>query len=138
MANLTCRLGKLDPNNPTGWSKFIVYKESDATLAVYALIKEGNIHKEVAKHFNLNMENVLGGGNYVLSEKGNLIIDDWSSDFGSIPEEVGQNVGDVLANHFRKEGINIQSVEISMPPIFHNPRTKQAWESLGYSTKKKS
>ena len=137
MVDLEYRIGGLDPENPTALSKFIVHREDDRTLGIYALDEEsrefGAKHWNVVKYFNLDRQKVLGGGNYnYFPSSQEIVLDDWSSAFGSIPLEVAQKVGETLTEHFRRNGIAVKNIRCEMKPIFSNSANRDAWISLGF------
>ncbi len=137
MVDLEYKIGGLDLEYPTALSKFIVHREDERTLSVYALAKEmGEYpikHDDVTEYFNLQRKNVLGAGNYRYGiSSQDLILDDWSLAFGSIPEQVAQRVGENLADHFRRSGITIREIRVNMTPIFKNEANREIWKSLGF------
>lgn len=135
MTSLEYRIGGLDPKNPTSFSKFILYKEDDRIWSIYALDQtRGKVfHRDVVEQFDLKEENVLGGGDYDYRKSSrDLIIDDYSDAFGSLPAPVAQRVGKTLAEHFRQSGVEITNVKVAMRNIFKTREKREMWRSLGF------
>ena len=138
MENLEYRIGGLDSQYPTSdCSIFIVHRENENTLGIYELAKfigtrPRNIgHKSVVWAFNLSEENVLGGGMYSIFRQ-ELTLNDYSADFGSIPNEAAQKVGETLADYFRQNGVVIEKISLSMTNFFKKD-SREIWKSLGYN-----
>ena len=135
MVNLEYRVGGLDPFLSTGLSKFIVHRDSESALGIYALA--GNLipHKYIAEHFGLQKENVLGGGIYRISPRNVLFLERESADFGSLPKEAAKKVGETLADYLRQKDTKIARVKNDMIPLYPYPlnrKNAEIWKSLGF------
>jgi len=135
MVDLEYRVVSLDPEYPITPSKFIIHKENDKTLGLYALAKDMRDfsvnHYAVADFYHLNYENVLGGGDFSISKQ-TLRVNDWSLAFGSLPVPVANKVGETLAENLRGTGNDIREIIVNMLPIFMNAANREIWRSLGF------
>lgn len=135
MSKLEVEVGGLDPNDPSGQSKFIIYDELSEKLGLYALrMCGGIIHWKVAEYFSLDKARVLGGGQYSLFDgEAGLQLSGNSTDFGAIPGDVGKMAAEVLAEHLRNEGFTVSRAGAWMQPdSMGDVINGEKWKRLGY------
>ena len=131
MSNIMYEIGSLDPIHPTELSKFVVYRKDEHVLSLCALGKTAiTMHIDVAREYDLKQDDILGGGEYTVFFY-DLILNEYSSTFGSIPNEVGERFGGLLADNFRRRGTRIDNVIVSMRQSY-TQKNKDVWESLGF------
>lgn len=110
--------------------KFIVYKEDDHTLTMYAVpLLLPFKHRDIALHFGLDDSGVLGGGNFEI--KGDVLrFYDFSGDYGSVPDDAASKFGRDIGWELINERIFYNEVKAEMSPVFRN--NKHKWEQLGF------
>jgi hypothetical protein len=89
-------------------------------------------HKYIATYFGFPQEEIIGGAEYDLGQ-GNLLILGESTEFGSIPSRVANQVVELLAEHIRdKYKLEVNMVRSRVVDFKGNKERVLRWNKLGY------
>jgi hypothetical protein len=117
--------------------KFVVAKEEDTLTAYFAgddMMPLGIKHYQVVGKFGLDEEQVVGGATYELLRfpgKFSLILSEGSSDYGTLPSQVAEEIANKARDYLASKGIEIAEAKASCWRLsFSNE--KRLWKDLGY------
>ena len=114
--NIKIKIDGLEKLSSGGSQKYIVGRDGQ-NLSLYS-VKE-NRHAKVAERFGLDDESVLGGGSISFCDS-SVTFQDFSADYGAVPQEVVEKFYASLEKELSRVGV--ESVEFeyySDGLIFH-------------------
>lgn len=89
--------------------RFIVTFEKE-TLFLH--VAETDKHKRFITMFSINQDTIVGGGSVYLDTHNNLVLQDFSGDYGAIPHDIALIFADKLKQELTKKGIITQETAI--------------------------
>jgi len=87
-------------------------------VAIY--VAPGGIHRNVIDIFNLDGKQV-GGGSIYINGKDELVLDDYSTNYGSIPKIAAQRFAELVAPELKKLGLNVRGIAVNPDQFKLNP-----------------
>lgn len=116
---IRCQL-KFEGEDPYDAAHLFVVDFLNGKLRIH--IHPAGRHSTLASLFKLNEKDLVGGGSCYIDKKNNLILGDYSGDFGSIPEEVAEEFAKKIKEKFG-EKYDIKGIKV-------NPenKLKSFWE----------
>ena len=139
--NLEYRIGGLD--DPDFFCKedpkshrFIV-EAVDKKVSIYVSVDMG-AHDDVAARFNIPIKrevgedncNIVGGGYCYLNSEGQLVLDDYSYDYGAIPKNVALKFAELMIPELKKSEIEVNGVAVNP----YQGSLNRFWRDLGFGS----
>jgi hypothetical protein len=136
MANLEYRIGRLQINSelfryeyPVAFfakHKFVV-EHAPSMLTLY--VSQTKRHSYVTQVFpELADKHIVGGGSCYLDANEQLVMNDYSVRYGSVPTEIAQKFGELLMPKLQEQGIDPAGIIVNTDQAHINP----FWRLYGY------
>jgi len=135
MSGLEIKVGNL-LGIPTNEAKFIVCKTDIKNLLVFysaPLCDEFQLHRDIARYNNIPHRNVLGGGKMKF-EQHVLKFYDYSYDFGAIPREIVERLGEVVKEYI-SVNYSTNKIKINTQQFYCSKRNAKYWKNWGFKLK---
>ena len=119
MVDLEYRIGGIHVNpdrlrfegsDPYGASHKFIVEALDNIASIY--VAQGSRHKHVAERFKVSGREV-GGGSCYLNGENQLVLDDFSGDYGAIPKEVAQRFAELMLPELEKLGVEVKGIAVN-------------------------
>ncbi len=138
MENLEYRIGELDIsptlikfNGPERLShdadyKFVV-EAINNSISIY--VRGGGGHSYVAGQFGIQKDRIVGGGSCYLDRENNLVLNNYSTNYGSIPKVVAQRFAELMLPEVQKLGVEVRGIAV-------NPKESEIhsyWREKGFT-----
>jgi len=80
---------------------------NDNAVSIY--VAEAERHASVPQKFSLS-DYIVGGGSCYTNHQKELVLDDYSGNYGAIPKNVAQKFGELMLPELKKLGIEINGI----------------------------
>ncbi|MBI2631759.1 hypothetical protein HYW75_02040 [Candidatus Pacearchaeota archaeon] len=105
--------------------KFVV-EAKNTLLSIY--VAPGG-HSYVAGRFELDRDRLVGGGSCYLDKEDNLILNDYSNNFGAIPKVVAQRFAELLIPEVNKLGLEVKAISVNQ----NEGKLNYYWKERGFN-----
>ena len=111
-------------------SHLFVVEALENLASIYVASKR--YHERVVEQFGLNEKHIVGGGGCYINPQRELVLDEYSGDYGAIPKEAAQRFAELILPELQKLGVEISGIAVN-PNEFD---LRSFWREKGFDFNK--